>query len=79
MGRYILLNETDGGAETALALIATMPSVAVVDRTDDRALLVEASPEQAEALGGKLTGWKVRPETSHGRSDPPFPRARWKL
>jgi hypothetical protein len=79
MARYVLLNETGETAESALAILADMPDVTVLDRTDDRAMLVEASPQRAAEIGDRLTGWAVKPEIVHDRPAPPFPRKHWKL
>ncbi|HEV2815866.1 MAG TPA: hypothetical protein VGW40_01385 [Allosphingosinicella sp.] len=79
MSRYILLNETGQDADAALAVLEDMPDVRLIDRTHERALLVEASPEGAEELGRRLAGWKVAAETAYDKPAPPFPRGRWKL
>ena len=79
MKRYILLNTGAGDAGEALARLGSIEGVRIVDRTNGRALLVEASLTAIDRIAQALPDWKVAPETRLAKPEPPFPRPSWKL
>jgi len=78
LSRYVLLNLGDGDVDAA-ARLAQEGKASIIDRTGDRALLVEASSDWAEQAGRLLPGWRVVEEGKVSRPRPPFPRPGWKL
>jgi hypothetical protein len=77
MKRYILLNSAGGDASEAVARLESIEGARIVDRTNDRALLVEASLQAIDRIAQALPGWKVAPEASLAKPEPPFPRPSW--
>jgi hypothetical protein len=78
MTRHILLNSSGRDVEEAIAVLQHQPHVRLVDRTDDKALLIEASDSAVDRLRKLLPDWQISRETVYGKPSPPFPRAAWK-
>jgi hypothetical protein len=78
MTRHILTNASGQSVEEALQLLEHQPNVQIVDRTDDKALLIDAPDSALQSLRELLPGWRINPEVSYGKPAPPFPRSTWK-
>jgi len=63
--RYILLHRSGSAPSADLGVIERTEEVRIVDRTLDRALLVEASESAMARLRSQLTGWVVEEEKVH--------------
>ncbi|HEX8624158.1 MAG TPA: hypothetical protein VF782_03680 [Allosphingosinicella sp.] len=79
MSRYVLLNPGSEDVAAAIALVGEVAGATILDRTDGRALLLEAEPEALERIRERLPGWQVASETRTAKPRPPFPRPAWKL
>lgn len=71
MPRYTLFAKRAVPAAAELAAIEDDPGILVVDRTGDRAFLIEADEATAFRLRAALADWLVEPERVHSRPDMP--------
>jgi hypothetical protein len=60
--RYILLHQSGAAPENDLSVIERHSGVRIVDRTLDRALLVDATEDVIEHLRRSLKGWAIEEE-----------------
>jgi len=79
MTRHILTNTQGRDVEEALAILSHQPEVRIVDRTDDKALLIDAPDSALEGLRKLLPNWRISRETVYPKPSPPFPRSKWKF
>ena len=63
--RFVLLHKSGVAPDADFGVIERTPGVRIIDRTQARALLVEASDTAIAQLRGSLTGWILEEETMH--------------
>jgi hypothetical protein len=61
----VLFHRAPDPSAEDLAVILHDPGVQVVDRTSDRAFLVETTEDSVAQLRSKLPGWVIEEETIH--------------
>jgi hypothetical protein len=71
MARYVLFCRKPNPVPEDLALIAKTPGLRMIDNTEGRALLVEASANSIERLRSELKSWVVADEATYPRPGRP--------
>lgn len=72
MPRYVLFAKRAVPAVAQLAMIEDDPDIHVVDRTGNRALLIETDETKALKLRAMLEDWVVEPERTYSPPDLPY-------
>ena len=74
MPRYVLKQQ--GGAAVSSEQVSGLDGIEVIDRHDDKLMLVEAEPETMERHRTELLGWTIARETGHELPGTPRPPER---
>ena len=72
MPRFTLFAKRTAPAPAQLAAIEDDPGIQVVDRTGDRAFLIETDEANALRLRALLEDWIVEPERTYSMPDLPY-------
>ncbi|MEZ5441806.1 MAG: hypothetical protein R3F15_09995 [Lysobacterales bacterium] len=71
--RFVLFHASGEPSPEALALLDASPGVKIIDRTQTRAMLVQASLETIDLLSRELVGWTIAEERFHAGPGPAMP------